>query len=112
MITWNGLTFIGTPDDADQRAANALVDDINEQRANEDPPLSPLPKATGAELKTSLETILLDKINKSWESQVAKQRKVDFDAEDRSAVKEAYLKAIARGADSSAIEAAIDSVNP
>jgi hypothetical protein len=52
------INFTGTPDADDQRAARHLIRLENERLAQLDPPGTPLPTSTGAELKSSYLTVL------------------------------------------------------
>ena len=73
-ITLTGLDFTGSPDDYDKDAANLIVDQENERRAALDPPLPLLPKATGAQLKSSYLIVLTDIVtaaHASYTSQAA-----------------------------------------
>ena len=70
-ITFTSLTFTGTPDASDTLAAQFMVRLENARRALLDPPGTPLPSATGAQLKTSYLTVLLQIVTLAHESYIA-----------------------------------------
>ena len=75
-ITFTGIDFTGSPDDNDTAAAQLIVDNENARRAAQEPPETPLPDSTGAELKASYLTILLEIVTNahaSYSKQAAEQ---------------------------------------
>lgn len=58
-ITFTALNYTGTPDADDILAARREVDAENKRRAAQSPPGTPLPFATGADLKASYLTLRL-----------------------------------------------------
>lgn len=52
------VTVSGTADESDLRAARFMVAQENARRAALTPPGTPLPTSTGAELRTSYQTVL------------------------------------------------------
>ena len=59
VITFSSLTFTGTPDAEDLRAAKWRIDVENERLATLDPPGTPLNKTPGGTLKTNYLSLLL-----------------------------------------------------
>lgn len=64
-ITFTGLNFTGVADADDVRAAKHSVLQRNIELSRLDPPGSPLPLATNAELKASYLSILLEDVGRA-----------------------------------------------
>jgi len=76
MITFTNLNFTGSPDGNDTRAAKYIIKVENDRRAALDPPGTPLPDATGAEVKSSYLTILIDIISNAHTDYIRQAKEV------------------------------------
>jgi hypothetical protein len=66
----------GTPDELDRRAMNLAIAQENERRAASNPPIAQLPNSTGAERKTSYETILNQQLTAAHDALVTQAGEV------------------------------------
>lgn len=75
------INYTGTPDAEDARAARYAIRVENQRRALLNPPLAALPSSTGAEIKSSYLTLLLDEVNAAhaqWTARSVQNVQQDF----------------------------------
>ncbi len=98
-ITWSSTNFSGAPDDEDRRAAHFLIRVENARRAALDPPGTPLPSSTGAELKASTLTVMDQILTNAWTSYVqqAAGDKTGANEDDWKAIKAAIRSRLDNG---------------
>jgi len=77
-ITWTGITFTGTPDNEDMRAAKYLIRMENQRRATLDPPESPLESSPPAKLKDSVLSVSGLTLNGWWKSIIEQSLKDEY----------------------------------
>jgi len=104
-ITWSGVTFSGTPDDDDLRAARYLVRIENAKRAAAEPPGTPLATSPAPQLKASVITILSATVDSAWDSYIEQAARDEdgITADDKRAILANIRKRLDAGEDISAI---------
>ena len=81
--------FTGTPDEYDIAAAQYVIDAENARRAAQDPPESPLPDGSGAEIKSSY----LGELGKAVDSAHANYAKAARTQSLETQVRQAWIDA-------------------
>lgn len=87
-ITWTGITFTGTPDNEDMRAAKYLIRIENQRRDTLDPPESPLASSPPEAWKDYVLSISGLTLNGWWKSIIEQALK------DESGITEEQKKSI------------------
>jgi len=64
------VDFTGSPDEFDVRAAKLKIATLNAERAAEEPPLSPLPDGTNAEIKASYNNYMAGLVDSAHASHI------------------------------------------